>query len=52
MLVCVKKQGNVKREAIRYINRLSDLMFMLARHANNELGIKEQQPIYKYMAKT
>ena len=52
VLVGLKQQANVNPEAIRYINRLSDLMFMLARHANNELGIKEQQPIYKYMAKT
>ena len=41
--------SNLNPEVIRYINRLSDLMFMLARHANNELGVKEQQPIYKYM---
>ena len=40
---------NLNPEVIRYINRLSDLTFMLARHANNELGIKEQQPIYKYV---
>jgi cob(I)alamin adenosyltransferase len=35
-------------EVIRYVNRLSDLLFMLARQGNNEVGIKEQQPIYKY----
>lgn len=34
-----------------YINRLSDLLYVLAREANKELNVKEQQPIYKYIQK-
>ncbi len=33
---------------LRYVNRLSDFLYVLARDANNELDVKEQQPIYKY----
>ena len=35
-------------EVLRYVNRLSDLLYVLARQANKELEVKEQQPIYKY----
>lgn len=38
-------------EILRYINRLSDLLYMLAREANKEAEHKEQQPIYKYLGK-
>ena len=34
-----------------YLNRLGDFFYILARQANKELDIKEQQPIYKYLNK-
>ncbi len=33
---------------LKYVNRLSDFLYVLARQANKEVDIKEQQPIYKY----
>ena len=47
-LVKVRHELNLNPEMLRYVNRLSDLMFVLARESNNELNVKEQQPIYKY----
>ena len=46
----VKAKGviEINSELMIYVNRLSDFFFMLARQANNELNVKEQQPIYKY----
>lgn len=35
-------------EVLAYINRLSDLLYVMARKANKEGDMKEQQPIYKY----
>jgi cob(I)alamin adenosyltransferase len=45
----VKTQSviDLNPELLRYVNRLSDFMYVLARDANKE--VKEQQPIYKYM---
>lgn len=34
---------------LKYVNRLSDLLYILARYINKEVGIKEQQPIYEYI---
>jgi cob(I)alamin adenosyltransferase len=36
-------------DVIRYLNRLSDMLYVLARYANRETETKEQQPIYKYL---
>ncbi len=36
-------------EIIQYLNRLSDMLYVLARYANRETETKEQQPIYKYL---
>lgn len=47
-LVCVNKELSLNPELLRYVNRLSDFLYVLARQANKELEIKEQQPIYKY----
>ncbi|PIN87614.1 ATP:cob(I)alamin adenosyltransferase [Candidatus Woesearchaeota archaeon CG10_big_fil_rev_8_21_14_0_10_32_24] len=48
--VLVKASTNhlLNSSVLSYVNRLSDLFYVLARHANNELEVKEQQPIYKY----
>jgi cob(I)alamin adenosyltransferase len=50
-LVKVKTSLNLNPEMMKYVNRLSDLLYVLARQANKELDIKEQQPIYKYFSK-
>lgn len=47
-IVQVQRLLNLNPAVLRYINRLSDLLYVLAREANKELDIKEQQPIYKY----
>ncbi|HLC81189.1 MAG TPA: cob(I)yrinic acid a,c-diamide adenosyltransferase [Candidatus Nanoarchaeia archaeon] len=47
-LVKVKHNLDLNPAMLRYINRLSDLLYVLARQANKELDVKEQQPIYKY----
>lgn len=47
-LVKAKNVIDINPELMIYVNRLSDLFFMLARQANNEKDVKEQQPIYKY----
>ena len=48
--ILVKASCNhlINPSAISFMNRLNDLFFVLARQANNELNVKEQQPIYKY----
>ena len=50
-LVSVKSVININPEILRYVNRLSDLLYVLARKANKEKDVKEQQPIYKYIKK-
>lgn len=47
-LVKLSKTIDINPEMLCYVNRLSDLLYVLAREANKELNIKEQQPIYKY----
>lgn len=47
-LVGVQEVLDVNPTMIKYINRLSDFLYMLARHANKEFSVGEQQPIYKY----
>lgn len=48
--ILVKASTNhlINPSVLCYVNRLSDLFYVLARHSNNELEVKEQQPIYKY----
>ena len=50
-LVGVKEIIDVNPTLLKYINRLSDFFYVLARQANKELGVGEQQPIYKYFEK-
>ncbi len=47
-LVAVKDTLNLNPTMLIYVNRLSDFLYMLARDANNELHVREQQPMYKY----
>lgn len=47
-LVTAKNSINLNPSVLKYVNRLSDLFYVLARDANKELDVKEQQPIYKY----
>lgn len=47
-LVRASKTIEINSTVLRYVNRLSDFLFILARDANKELDVKEQQPIYKY----
>src|SRR3989344_6419905 len=46
-LVAVSLVAKLNPEVLRYVNRLSDLLYVLARQANKELEVKEQQQIYK-----
>ena len=50
-LVTVSKTLDINPEIVRYVNRLSDFLYVLARQANKEVDVKEQQPIYKYFEK-
>ena len=50
-LVSVSHSINLNPEILRYINRLSDYLYVLARKANKEVEIKEQHPLYDYIQK-
>jgi cob(I)alamin adenosyltransferase len=41
LLVSVARQEEVPAEAIRYLNRLSDALFVWSRWANHVLGVPE-----------
>jgi cob(I)alamin adenosyltransferase len=47
----VRVQGvlNINKEMLKYVNRLSDYLYVLARDANKEMSYKEQQPMYKFI---
>ena len=40
----------INPQLLCYMNRLGDFFYVLARQANKELDVKEQQPIYKYFS--
>lgn len=48
LIVTLSHDYPLNPEMLKYINRLSDLLFVMARYANKEFAVKEQQPIYKY----
>jgi cob(I)alamin adenosyltransferase len=48
LIVSLSQQYPLNPEIIKYMNRLSDLLYVMARYANKEFASGEQQPIYKY----
>lgn len=48
LIVTLAQHYPLNPELLKYVNRLSDLLFIMARYANKEFAVKEQQPIYKY----
>ena len=40
-LVELGGQETIRGELFRYVNRLSDLLFVLARYANHEIGVED-----------
>lgn len=40
-IVALSSQEEVRGEVLRYVNRLSDLLFTLARHANHAAGVAD-----------
>ena len=47
-VVAVKEAGDIdlKPETLSYLNRLSSLLYALARQANKEAGVEEEKPKY------
>lgn len=41
-IVSLSKKENVNPEIIRYVNRLSDTLFIMARYVNQKLGVDEK----------
>lgn len=48
-LVAVKDVLQLNPLVLKYVNRLSDFLYVLAREANKEAQMSEQQPMYKYL---
>jgi cob(I)alamin adenosyltransferase len=40
-IVALGAQENVRGELLRYVNRLSDLLFVLARYTNYTAGVED-----------
>lgn len=47
-LVELSNTINLNPELLKYLNRISDLLYVMARYANKEIHA-EQQPMYKYL---
>ncbi|MFB6180266.1 MAG: cob(I)yrinic acid a,c-diamide adenosyltransferase [Candidatus Nanohalobium sp.] len=45
-IVRLDQDEELREEVLAYINRLSDLFFLMARHENHLEGIKEKEPKY------
>jgi cob(I)alamin adenosyltransferase len=45
-IVELKEEKYVRPEVLTYINRLSDLLFLMARHENHEENVEEKHPDY------
>lgn len=48
ILVGLKNEPGFNQDILKYVNRLSDFFYVLARDANKEFDVTEQQPIYKF----
>ncbi len=48
-LVQASGKVNLNPALLRYVNRLSDFLYVLARDANHEESLQEQHPLYKYI---
>ena len=46
-IVRLSRDRHINTELLRYVNRLSDLLYVMARFANQEADVAEQPPIYK-----
>lgn len=46
-IVSLAKEEDVNPDLVSYINRLSDLLFVMARRINHENGIEEHHPTYR-----
>lgn len=46
LAVAYSKKSKLSKEVLRYLNRLSSLLFALSRYENFRLGIEEQHPAY------
>ena len=42
LVVAVAEEHRVRGELVRYLNRLSDLLFVLARHSNQQAGVNDE----------
>lgn len=47
-VVTLTHEHEINPEILKYLNRLSDLLYMLARDANKELEQKEQKVLYNF----
>lgn len=45
-IAALRNEKYIRPEVLTYINRLSDLLFLMARHENSEEGVKEKNPDY------
>ncbi|MFB6191570.1 MAG: cob(I)yrinic acid a,c-diamide adenosyltransferase [Candidatus Nanohaloarchaea archaeon] len=45
-IVALKEEKYIRPEVLTYINRLSDLFFLMARMENHEKGVEEKNPDY------
>lgn len=48
LIVTIAQQYPINPQILIYINRLSDLLYIMARYENKEFAEHEQQPIYRY----
>lgn len=45
-VVALHKKEELRQPLLSYINRLSDLFYLMARHTNHEKGVEEKNPDY------
>lgn len=45
-IAALRNEKYIRPEVLTYINRLSDLFFLMARHENNLEGVEEKNPDY------